>query len=72
MSRKARVELVVELDLEEPLEVVAMAAELEAQATAEQWEALVLLGSAVMEQASPEMTDRIFRQRLALRDRLRQ
>lgn len=49
MARRARVELAVELDLDSPMEVVAMAEEVKAQASPHQWEALVLLSSAVVE-----------------------
>lgn len=49
MSRRVRVEMAVELDLDSPMEVVAMAQEVKAQARPDQWEAMVLLSSAVVE-----------------------
>lgn len=59
MSRMAKVELAVSMDLEKPLEVVQAARELQAVLTVRQWEAMVLLASAVIEEAAPGMVLRL-------------
>lgn len=69
MHRRARVELTIEVDLESPLEAVAMAQELRSQASRDQWEALVLVSSAVMEQVSSEMAAKLLREAKAREQR---
>lgn len=61
MTRRARVELAVELDLDSPMEVVAMAQEVKAKASSQQWEALVLLSSAVVELCQEGLIHRLAR-----------
>ena len=55
MSRKVKVELVCQMDLAHPMEAVGVARECRAALSASQWEALVLLASAVIEEADPAM-----------------
>ena len=55
MSQKVKVELVCQMDLAHPMEAVRVAAECRAALSRHQWEALVLLASAVIEEAEPAM-----------------
>lgn len=53
MSRQAKVEMVFQLDLDRPEQAAQAAREVAAAATAEQWEAMALWASAVLEAAEP-------------------
>lgn len=55
MSQKVKVELVCQLDLAHPMEAVTVAQEMRAALARHQWEAMVLLASAVIEEADPAM-----------------
>ncbi len=59
--RKVRVELVVGVDLDSPMEVVSMVEEIEAQVEPDQWAALVLLSSAVVESVEEGLVHRLAR-----------
>ena len=54
-ERKVQVELVCQMDLAHPMEAVQVAREVRAQLAPTQWEAVVLLASALIEQADPVM-----------------
>ncbi len=55
MSQKVKVELVCQLDLAHPMASLEVAREMRAALARHQWEAMVLLASAVIEEADPAM-----------------
>jgi hypothetical protein len=66
VARRVRVELAVELDLDLPLEAVAMAREVKQRASPTQWEAMLLVSSALLEQVEPGLAQHLLRQQLHL------
>ena len=52
---KVRVELQAVMDLAHPMEAVQVAREVKAALAPNQWEAMVLLASAMIEEADPQM-----------------